>query len=396
MNRNLIITPAEKEEMKKTIIEHMKNEHLTNISNSDGPVLCISNLYPGVWLEHLYDPVVWAKYTGDCSVALNQIRLFFKHQKPDGQLPAVVYRDDYPYAKGALYSHIQECVSVGSLCLDIYRMTHDLGFIKESYQVLCKWDEWQVRNRMTQGKGLIEMFCGYDTGHDNSCRLNGMKYPGNICENAAVPPKGCEVAPVIAADMNAVFYGDRMALSQMAELLCLDSESEEWKNKAEAVRHKIFELCFDKNDLFFYDVNKNGQKIICRHIGITNVLCEGVADKELLDRIFYKHLWNEHEFRTPYPFPSVSVSDEGWKKKLMSNQWGYYTQGLTILRLTRWMPKYGKEKEMREVMLKWLSAWKNSRLPFGQELDPITGEPSEASPWYSSCMLACLLALDML
>lgn len=56
------------------------------------------------------------------------------------------------------------------------------------------------------------------------------------------------------------------------------------------------------------------------------------------------------------------------------------------------MKQYGYEDEMRKNMRLWLDAWTVSELPFGQELDPFTGESSVCSPYYSSTMLFYLYA----
>ncbi len=63
----------------------------------------------------------------------------------------------------------------------------------------------------------------------------------------------------------------------------------------------------------------------------------------------------------------------------------------------RWMDFYGRGEEMNRMMRAWISAWcREDILRFGQELHPITGEPSECSQWYSSCMLYFLHALRRL
>ena len=58
---------------------------------------------------------------------------------------------------------------------------------------------------------------------------------------------------------------------------------------------------------------------------------------------------------------------------------------------------YGKEKELHAMMQAWLQAWcRPGILHFGQELHPITGEPSQASEWYSTTMLYLLVSMHEL
>jgi hypothetical protein len=94
----------------------------------------------------------------------------------------------------------------------------------------------------------------------------------------------------------------------------------------------------------------------------------------------------------------VAINDPTWHKNKPGNSWGYYSQAQTILRAFRWMPHYGFAKEHRELLSIWVKAFCDTfdALPFGQELDPITGTPSEAAPWYSSAMLPFLRGLRVL
>lgn len=369
----------------RIVLDRLRTVHLRTIADSQGPVVYISDAYPGVWLEHVYDGVVWAQLTGETDVARNYVSLFLDHQSADGQLPCYVWQ----HKTG--YSQIQECVSFGSMALEVWRMTRDMQFLQKAYAGCCRWDAWLCTHRGGE-RGLIEMYSGYDTGHDNSGRLDGMVYQGEAPDNGQGKPTDCPVAPLLAPDMNAVFYGDRRALSQMAQALGLAEEAARWDALAQDTRQKLIETCYDPQDEFFYDVDKHGQMRRCRSISITNVLSEGVMEQAMADRVFDRHFRGGRGFDTPYPWPSVAADDPLFEKRLPGNSWGYYCQGLTMLRTLRWMKRYGYETELHRNMQKWLEAWTDAPLPFGQELDPFTGAPSQSSPWYSATMLFCLSA----
>ena len=202
----------------RVALERLRTVHLRTIADSRGPVVYISDAYPGVWLEHVYDGVVWAQLTGETDVAHNYVSLFLDHQSADGQLPCYVWQ----HKTG--YSQIQECVSFGAMALEVWKMTRDMQFLQKAYAGCCRWDAWLCAHRGGDS-GLIEMYSGYDTGHDNSGRLDGMVYQGEAPLDGQGKPDDCPVAPLLAPDMNAVFYGDRCALSQMAQALGLDAET---------------------------------------------------------------------------------------------------------------------------------------------------------------------------
>ena len=366
----------------KRILDRLYEHHLRRFMGSTDNCVYISDEYPGLWLEHTFDSVVWARLSGEIGVAKAQVGLFLAAAKPDGQLPFSFYRG------GPQYSHLQECVSIGSLCLDVYRMDGDLDFLQTAYRAVAGWIAWQRQNRMTRGRGLIETFCGYDTGHDNSGRLYGMKYHGWVDEkNAAAYPEGCDVAPMLSPDVNAVYFGNLKALAAMAEALGRPDEQAEWERQAAEVRQRIFDTCYNPDDGFFYDVDRHDRQRPCRSIAVTALFVERVLDNRQGNDLFDRYFRNPEEFGTPIPYPAVSAADSSFHKNCPGNTWGYFCQGLTMLRTLRWMDAYGLSAELERNMRIWVNCQNAAALPFGQELDPFTGEASVCSPWYSSCML---------
>ena len=388
----------------------LDTEHVGCFEGMDKPLLLISTQYPGIWLEHVYDSVFYAMQDkSKLYLAENTVGLFISNQKENGQLPCFVL--DKSKAKGwgdpIGYSQIQECVSFAKLCLMVYRMNGDKEFLKRVYTASQKWAEWLKKYRMTQGLGLVEMFVGFDTGHDNSGRLNGLSCRGNYsvdgkAQNASVLPKDDDVVPVIAVDMNCNFYATLTALSQMAKELDLPEQADDYKDQAAKVKDRLFELCFNKEDCFFYDVDKNKNQRKYRSSTIFHLFMEGVLDKnddkELIEQIYRRHISNADEFATPYPYPSMAINDPSCEGHDIRNCWGYYSQGLIALRATMWMEKYGFGDEFDDLCRKWVQAWTEhfDTMKMGQELDPITGIPTRSSEWYSSTMLFYLYAAKKL
>ena len=376
-------------------LERIRSFHIKSFPGQAGPLFLISTTYPGVWMEHVYDGIKYAELepAAGREVARNQTLLFIRNQRPDGRLPYNVL--DASIVKGAGrspvgYRQIQECVSFGRLCWETFRLLNDRDYLKEAYASVSAWDKWLCENRMTMGKGLIELFCLYDTGHDNSARLADI--PNPCPDEFGTQPADAEALPILAPDMNAVFYGNRRALAYMAEELGLHAEAAEWRAKAADVKKRMLDMLYDPEDEFFYDVDKNGRMRKFLSISISNVFTEHVPDREMADRIYYRHMKNPAEFWTEYPFPSMAICDPGSKKDRDGNSWGYYTQGLTALRCARWMDHYGYSADYDRLLAKWVEAITRSDMNFSQELDPLTGEMSKSSEWYSSAMLLYVYA----
>ena len=393
-------------EISKIIKDRLDKRHIACFGGLESPLLLISDEYHGVWLEHVYDAVFYATLDKEkLYLAENTINAFIDHQSADGQLPCFIRAesDSGEASRFVGYSQIQECVSFPKLSFTVYEMNGNREFLEKIYSSAEKWVLWLEKNRMTLGLGMVEMFVGFDTGHDFSGRLDGLSRKGNyildgVRQNASVLPPEETVAPIVALDMNCNFYATLTALSEMARELGLSAESEKWAKRASELKGKIFEHLFDKEDCFFYDIDRHLNKRKYLSSTIFHLFMEGVldrvADAELIDELYTRHISNPEEFATPYPYPSMAICDPSCKNRTEGNCWGYYSQGLIALRTTLWMEKYGFEKEFKRLCEKWVDAWTRhfDYIKLGQELDPVSGVPTKCSEWYSSTMLFYLYA----
>ncbi len=396
-----MFTSQEKEKINEyynLALNRIKDKHINCFKGHKKPVFLISDTYPGVWLEHAYDSVFFGKMFPEyLEIAKNTLNLFLNNQKENGQFPCyVIDMNKGPQWNEFGYSQIQECVSFTRLCYEYYEMSGDKEFLQKAYEKCSKWEKWYETYRMPNEKGLVEIFCGHDTGHDGSGRKEGVTYKGAAKDNNAINyPDGDEVLPMITPDNNAVYYGTLTALSDMAKALGKDFEK--WGRKAKNIKEKLYEICYDKEDEFFYDVDKNGNRRKYLSISITNVFTEHLLTQGEFDIIYDKHMKNPDEFYTEYPFPSMAKSDPSFKQNKSGNSWGFYSQALTMLRCTRWMDFYERNNDFDEILEKWIRQWTfGNDIMFGQELHPLTGKTSDCSQWYSSCMLIYIYAVKRL
>ena len=404
MNREMVARICEE------VRDRLEHQHIGCFEGMEKPLFLISQQYPGVWLEHVYDSVFYAlRNPSKVHLAENTLELFIDRQKEDGQLPCFVLNPPKAKAYGnpVGYGQIQECVSFAKLCLMVCRMNGNAAFLQKCYTACLRWVGWLEAKRMTSQRGLVELFVGFDTGHDNSGRLAGMSRQGNYAEpgkaaDAALLPPDDEAAPILAVDMNCNYYANLRALSEMASMLGLEEERAAWAEKAAQVKKLLFALCFDEADCFFYDVDKHGNHRKYLSSTVFHLFLEGVLDREedaaLIEELLKRHIRNPQEFATPYPYPSMAINDPSCEGHKDFNCWGYYTQGLIALRTTMWMEDYGLQEEHLHLCRQWVKAWTEhfSELKMGQELDPITGIPTKSSEWYSSTMLFYLYAAERL
>ena len=182
------------------------------IRDSDQPVLLEGAVYPGIWQEcGPLEGLVYASLSQFVApveghptpqqVARANHMAFFALQREDGQLPASVKMTE------AGYGQIQMVVPIAATAWELAQQTHDDELLRTAYASCSRWDAWLRRYRDTRGTGLVEGFCTYDTGMDNSMRWKGIP---NRCPDADArkfPPIAS--MPRICPDLSATVYGGR-------------------------------------------------------------------------------------------------------------------------------------------------------------------------------------------
>jgi Mannosylglycerate hydrolase MGH1-like glycoside hydrolase domain len=316
------------------------------------PVLIEGDRYRGIWLEDgPHEGLIYAPF--DPALAANNHRVFFHLQRADGYLPYCVRFDRTES------SQIQMAVPIAAPALELsYRLRQE-EFLVRAYDACAAWDQWLVRYRITRGTGLCEVFCGYDTGQDNSPRFKGLPWK---CPNddARLCPR-IPGMPRLAPDLSATVYGGRTPLAKMAQQLGREPEAAHWLEKAEAIRAAIMKHCFDPDSLCFYDRDTQNRFVEVRGVALLRVRGEHVVDAKLFEEIYRRHIQNPKEFWTPFPFPSIAADDPLFDRSLPLNSWGGATQALTAMRAPRWMENYGKPADLAHVMAQWVQALVRSR-----------------------------------
>ena len=115
------------------------------------------------------------------------------------------------------FGQIQMVVPIAATAWELARTTGDSELLQVAYSACSRWDAWLMRYRNTRGTGLIEGFCTYDTGMDDSPRWAGMprQCPDKDARKCAPIP----TLPRLCPDLSATVYGARIALAAMARAL---------------------------------------------------------------------------------------------------------------------------------------------------------------------------------
>jgi hypothetical protein len=364
----------------------------------DKPLLVEGAVYPGAWLECApLEGLVYATLAkfipgpSPLAIAINNHNAFFTLQRDDGQLPAAIKMSDVGYGQ------IQMVVPIAATALELAHLTRDEQLLTTAYTACSRWDAWLRRYRNTRGTGLVEGFCTYDTGHDNSPRWAGIP---NRCPDAdARKFPALPGMPRLCPDLSATVYGGRVALAAMARALGKPAEAAKWEHDAETIRRLIITRLYSPEDAAFYDLDTDNNFIRVRSDVISRVLGEHVlhldipSDRRIFDALWTRQLHNPAAFWSPFPFPSIALDDPTFVRPIPRNSWGGATQALTTLRAPRWMPHYGKSAELRTLMQAWIEAI-SRHTEFRQQMDPLTGNFTQADA--SGYSPAALVYLDFI
>jgi hypothetical protein len=340
--------------------------------------------YAGVWQEcGPHEALVYRLFRPD--VARNNHMTFFALQREDGQLPADNKRSETGFGQ------IQMVVPIAATAWELAQATGDSELLERAYESCSRWDAWLMRYRNTRGTGLMEGFCTYDTGMDNSPRWAGMaaQCPGGDARRCPRDPS----LPRLCPDLSATVYGARMALTAMAMALGKHSEVEQWRERAETLRRLIVERLYVAEDAAFYDLDAQNKFVRVRSVALARVCGEHVVDAKMFAAMWERQLGNPQAFWTPFPLPSIALNDKAFVRpiarnaRIARNSWGGPSQALTALRAGRWMEFYGKAAEFAQMMRSWCEALERDR-SFRQQMDPLTGEFTKGgSPSYSPAAL---------
>ena len=356
------------------------------------PVLWEGSTYQGIWLEcGPQEGLVYSSLARDLpsesaaiakQAARNNHIAFFALQRPDGQLPASIK------ASGAGFGQIQMVVPIAATAWEVAQALGDEELLRTAYDACSRWDKWLRTYRDTRKTGLVEGFCTYDTGMDNSPRWAGI--PNRCPDGNARRCPDLPSLPRLCPDLSATVYGGRVALAAMAAALGKSAEADHWRADAEQIRRLIVEKLYCPEDAAFYDLDAENRFVRVRSVAITRVLGEHVLqlsnprEKAIFDQIWDRQIHSRDAFWARYPLPSIAQNDPTFVRPIPRNSWGGASQALTALRAPRWMIHYGKQKELKYLMQQWCEAIVRDGA-FRQQLDPHTGvftlpDPGKYSP----------------
>ncbi|NHN32362.1 MGH1-like glycoside hydrolase domain-containing protein [Paenibacillus agricola] len=344
----------------------------TGISHSDSdsfseerPILHEGGIYLGCWLESTgtINAELLSRFIPSVSEA--SYECFADFQLEDGQMPYKITEH------GAAYRQIQMVTPLARSVWNHYLLNgRNKSFLRKMYQAIARFDEWLVTYRNTRGSGCVEAFCTFDTGHDLSPRFWHIPDTPHLDDARQYNPDS-PVLPLLAPDLTANVYCQRLYLQRMAEEL--GESGTDWNAKATDSLNSLFKYCFDEADAFFYDLDRNDKLVRVQSDVLLRVLACEVGDREFFDNALRRYLLNTRKFFAKYPFTSMAMDDPRFDPMSSYNSWGGPTNFLSLIRTPHAFEYHGRFVELTWVILPILSAFMGVER-FAQALSPWTGK----------------------
>jgi hypothetical protein len=386
--------------------------------------------YPNAWIET--QPMGGEMYAKrDAQTALNNQVIFMLTQREDGRLPGMVIAGETARQNGwhteppeaHLWFPESEILAdyemLQGFCFPkpAWRMYHWMGkdrrYLEKLRNVLAAYDAWLWRTRDSNGDGILETWCVWDTGEDESTRLTtrwapnrwpfdkppgaeGMPDPLDPDalrrywhRPAPGPGPGDMRVPFASMDIMAYSYSARATLAKISIELG-DGREGEWRRLAEEVRQRLIDKLWDPERHACFDLDRDGKRL--PELIHNNLRCMwyGIFTKEMADAFVDKHLLNPDSFWTPVPLVSIAIHEPLFRNGLRNN-WSGQPQGLSYQRAIGALENYGRHAEVIRLGRKLLPVLIRNDCRFTQQLDPMTGAPSGQKPdGYGPMMLAAL------
>ncbi|UQZ33147.1 hypothetical protein C2I18_06000 [Paenibacillus sp. PK3_47] len=345
------------------------------------PVLHEGGAYHGTWLESTgtINAELLSRFMP--KVAQATFLRFAAYRREDGLIPYKVT------AAGPAYRQIQMVTPLARSVWNHYSLNgQDEEFLRTMYSAMAGFDGWLAQYRNTRGTGCVEAFCTFDTGHDLSPRFWHIPDTPHLGDPRLFSPES-PVLPLLAPDLTANVYCQRLYLARMARILGEDGGTD-WEEKAAQSLESLFQYCYDEVDGFFYDLDRNDSFVRVQSDVLLRVLACEAGDRSLFDEALKRYLLNTSKFFAKYPLTSIALDDPRFDPSSAYNSWAGTTNFLTLIRTPHAFEAHGRFVELTWIMNPILNAAARMER-FSQTLSPWTGAEGYTDT-YSPAILCVL------
>ena len=222
-------------------------------------------------------------------LAKDSILAVLDTQQPDGMIPHMTSPDEH--------SRITQPPLIAWSVEKIVRRTGDTDFAAQCYDGLTKYLQWDMDHRRSEA-GLFFWHINREQAN-NRCDESGMD---NCSRFDNVEEMEC-------IDFSCYMKREADAMSYLAAVLHRHDEAEKWAEYAKTLTRLINERLWDEQGCMYCDFELKTQELhrfqsVCSFLP----LFAGVCSDDRKDALIAS-LNDPKAFKTPFPIPSISVSD---------------------------------------------------------------------------------------
>lgn len=269
--------------------------------------------YVGVWQWDQFFHAIAYRHV-NARLAEDQIRMVLDHQRADGMLPDAIHDE-------GLVTHLTYPVDADVTkpplaawtVLKLYEKSGHLDFLEETYQPLCRWNDWWMTYSMNEN-GLAEYRHPFSSGLDDS-------------------PMWDEGMPVVAPDLNTYLCIQQESLAQMADLIGLPDDAAKYRAGADQMAQQMLDLLWSEEQGIFHALHLGKPVSVLTPFHLLP-LWTGRLPASVVERLV-KHLTDPALFWTEWPIPTVAISDpkfdpmQMWRGPTWPNINYLFVEGLT-------------------------------------------------------------------
>ena len=286
--------------------------------------------YVGMWLwDNAMHSLAYRHV--DPKLARDQIRGMLAHQLPTGMLPDAVYDEgvistiDHP-----IIGEVTKPPLFAWAALKLHETDPDPDFLKEIYVPLIHCNAWWLHMNDDDGDGLAQYNHPYSSGLDDS-------------------PLWDKGMPVESPDINTYLCVQMGSLAVIAEILGLQTESNMWRKRAEAIVKRMIQDFWDEEAGLFWALHNDERIPVVTPFNLYPIWSGQLPD-HIRDRVL-AHLTNPDEFWGEYPIPTVAKNDPKYDPKTMWRGPTWANINYFFVEALEQIDKFALASELREKTL---------------------------------------------
>jgi glycogen debranching enzyme len=297
------------------------------------------NSYPYQWFwDSCFHAIILTHF--DIEAAKNELRSLVSKQTEDGFMPHIIYWEKHPvlpvdWGMEGTSSLIQPPIIAYAL-LRIYQADHDKAFLREIYAHLNPYYRYLLK-RDPRENHLVGIINPDESGEDDSPRFDPpMDMPpvhdvrDHVRRRQELFEKNrqCHFETntcmrnffwVKDVAFNSYLVENLDAMRDIAQTLGEDGDAYYFDRHCGFVKAAM-RRCMYEDGIFWTTYGLAYHKVETRTWAMFAPMVANMVTREEAENLVHNYLKNEHEFNSPYPLPTVSMSEPSYRPE--ESTWG--------------------------------------------------------------------------